>query len=70
VLLRQCRTLVLAMITAWRWDRDDQFPNGRRLAREWLGDLRSTLEDAARYMPAFRPGTCHGRRGADPDVDE
>jgi aminoglycoside phosphotransferase (APT) family kinase protein len=25
-LLLDCRTLVLAMITTWRWDRDDQFP--------------------------------------------
>jgi Ser/Thr protein kinase RdoA (MazF antagonist) len=31
-LVRQCRVLKLAMITTWRWDRDDQFPNGRRLA--------------------------------------
>ena len=47
-LLRQCRALVQAMVTAWRWDRDDQFPNGRRLAREWLGELRAALGDAAR----------------------
>ncbi|ROP35562.1 phosphotransferase [Saccharothrix texasensis] len=42
-LLRQCRTLVLAMITAWRWDRDDQFPDGRRLAARWLDRLRTDL---------------------------
>lgn len=47
-LLRQCRVLVLAMITTWRWDRDDQFPNGRRLAREWLSELRAVMGDAAR----------------------
>ncbi|MFI6164244.1 phosphotransferase family protein [Micromonospora haikouensis] len=41
-LLRDCRTLVLAMITAWRWDRDDQFPDGRRLGTEWLNELRRT----------------------------
>ncbi|MFI7436977.1 phosphotransferase family protein [Micromonospora haikouensis] len=41
-LLRDCRTLVLAMITAWRWDRDDQFPDGRRLGIEWLSELRRT----------------------------
>jgi thiamine kinase-like enzyme len=40
VLLRDCRTLVLAMVTAWRWDRGDQFPNGRELGREWLSRLR------------------------------
>lgn len=39
-LLRDCRTLMLAMITAWRWDRDDQFPDGRRLGEEWLTELR------------------------------
>ncbi|MFI6370981.1 phosphotransferase enzyme family protein [Streptomyces sp. NPDC050546] len=43
-LLRQCRILVLAVITTWRWDRDDQLPNGRRLGEEWLGQLRATLE--------------------------
>jgi Ser/Thr protein kinase RdoA (MazF antagonist) len=47
-LLRQCRALVLAMITTWRWNRDDQLPNGRRLAREWLSDLRAVMADDAR----------------------
>lgn len=42
-LLRECRVLVLAMITAWRWDRDDQLPDGRRLGVEWLGRLRAAL---------------------------
>jgi aminoglycoside phosphotransferase (APT) family kinase protein len=43
VLLQQCRmlVLVLAMITTWRWDRDDQFPNGRVLAAQWLSQLRA-----------------------------
>ena len=40
-LLRDCRLLVLAMITAWRWDRDDQFPNGHQLGKEWLGQIRT-----------------------------
>ena len=39
-LLRECRILVLAMVAAWRWDRDDQFPNGQRAARELLNALR------------------------------
>jgi aminoglycoside phosphotransferase (APT) family kinase protein len=43
-LLRACRILVLAMITAWRWDRGDQFPDGRRLGTEWLGRIRAALE--------------------------
>jgi hypothetical protein len=42
-LLRECRILVLAMITTWRWDRGDQLPNGRRLGTEWLGQIRSAL---------------------------
>lgn len=42
-LLRDCRNLMLAMITAWRWDRDDEFPDGRRLGVEWLGRLRVDL---------------------------
>jgi hypothetical protein len=43
-LLRDCRVLVLAMITTWRWDRDDQLPNGRRLGTEWLSQLRAALD--------------------------
>ncbi|HEY5848497.1 MAG TPA: aminoglycoside phosphotransferase family protein [Microlunatus sp.] len=43
-LLRECRILVLAMITTWRWDRGDQFPNGRQLGTEWLGQIRAALE--------------------------
>jgi aminoglycoside phosphotransferase (APT) family kinase protein len=39
-LLRDCRTLMLAMITVWRWDRDDQFPDGHRLGVEWLSEIR------------------------------
>ncbi len=43
-LLRECRVLVLAMVTTWRWDRGDQFPDGRRLGTEWLSQIRSALE--------------------------
>ena len=43
-LLRQCRILVLAMITTWRWDRGDQFPDGRQLATAWLNQLRTALD--------------------------
>ena len=45
-LLRDCRILMLAMITTWRWDRGDQFPDGRRLGSEWLGQLRSALDQS------------------------
>ncbi|SMC85262.1 Phosphotransferase enzyme family protein [Kibdelosporangium aridum] len=40
-LLRQCRILVLAMITTWRWDRGDQLPNGRQLGMQWLDQIRA-----------------------------
>ncbi|MEV0241678.1 aminoglycoside phosphotransferase family protein [Streptomyces sp. NPDC050674] len=43
-LLRACRTLVLAMITTWRWDRGDQFPDGRRLGAKWLSRIRAGLD--------------------------
>lgn len=43
-LLRQCRALMLAMTATWRWDRDDQLPDGRRLGAEWLGQLRAALD--------------------------
>ncbi len=43
-LLRECRILVLAMITTWRWDRGDQLPNGRQLGTEWLGQIRAALD--------------------------
>ncbi|MFB9831293.1 phosphotransferase enzyme family protein [Actinoallomurus acaciae] len=43
-LLRQCRILVLAMITTWRWDRGDRLPGGRRLGTEWLGRIRAALD--------------------------
>ncbi|MFD0483401.1 phosphotransferase [Kineococcus sp. GCM10028916] len=40
-LLRDCRALVLAIVTTWRWDRDDALPNGRELGREWIAQLRA-----------------------------
>ena len=46
-LLRECRILVLAMITTWRWDRGDQLPNGRQLGTEWLSQMRAALNRLA-----------------------
>jgi hypothetical protein len=43
-LLRECRILVLAMITTWRWERGDQLPNGRQLGTEWLSQIRAALD--------------------------
>ena len=41
-LLRECRILMLAMVTAWRWDRDDQLPNGRHWAQSGSTRFGST----------------------------
>ncbi|WP_030154698.1 aminoglycoside phosphotransferase family protein [Glycomyces sp. NRRL B-16210] len=43
-LLRECRILMTAMVAAWRWDRDDEFPDGRRMGVEWLELVRTALE--------------------------
>jgi Phosphotransferase enzyme family len=40
-LLAVCRLLALAMVTAWRWDRDDEFPDGRRAGQELLRALHA-----------------------------
>jgi aminoglycoside phosphotransferase (APT) family kinase protein len=47
-LLRECRILVLAMITTWRWDRDDRLPDGRRLGTQWLSQIRAAVVQPAR----------------------
>jgi Ser/Thr protein kinase RdoA (MazF antagonist) len=39
-MLDHCGILVLAMVAAWRWSLGDQFPNGRRAARELVSALR------------------------------
>jgi Phosphotransferase enzyme family len=46
--LRECRILMLAMITTWRWERGDQLPNGRQLGTEWLSQLRTALDRKGR----------------------
>ena len=43
-LLRECRVLVRAMVTAWRWDRDDQLPDGRYWGIEGLSQVRAALD--------------------------
>lgn len=47
-LLSECRLLVLAMATTWRWDRDDRLPGGRQLGRQWLDDLRAAVRRSGR----------------------
>lgn len=43
-LLNECYVLVQAMVTAWRWDRDDQFPDGRAWGIEGIQRIRGALE--------------------------
>jgi aminoglycoside phosphotransferase (APT) family kinase protein len=43
-LLDLCRILMRAMVTAWRWDREDQFPNGPHWRIEGLNQLRALLD--------------------------
>jgi hypothetical protein len=43
-LVRACWVLMLAMVATWRWDRDDQFPNGRRAGAEFLSEIRAALD--------------------------
>jgi hypothetical protein len=40
-LLYECRILMWAMVATWRWDRDDQLPNGRRMGAELLSKIRA-----------------------------
>lgn len=54
-LLDACRQLVLAMVAAWRWDRGDHFPDGRRFGEEFLRSLRTgppwpTLDTVTRRL--------------------
>jgi Ser/Thr protein kinase RdoA (MazF antagonist) len=51
-LLHECRLLMLAMIATWRWDRDDQLPNGRQLGAEWLSQIRAALNRDG--LPVYR----------------
>lgn len=44
-LVALCRALVLAMVSAWRWDREDQFPGGRRMGIELLSQLRAVAPE-------------------------
>jgi hypothetical protein len=47
------------MITTWRWDRDDQLPNGCQLGLDWLGQIRAALDQQRRSRSAAafgRPG--------------
>jgi len=62
-LLRECRILMLAMVTAWRWDRDDQLPDGRYRGMEGLNQVRVALD---RY--GMDVADWHAYRTARPDL--
>ena len=52
-LLDDCRGLVLAMVAAWRWDPNDEFPDGKRAGHQLVRVLRDgppwpTLDAAMR----------------------
>ena len=51
-LIRECRILMLAMVAAWRWDRNDQFPNGAQAARDYVSALRVAVSGG----PVVAPG--------------
>ena len=50
-LIRECRILMLAMITAWRWDRHDQLPDGRHWGIEGLKRIRAALDRSGVDVP-------------------
>ena len=43
-LIRQCRILMWALITTWRWCHDDQLPNRDYWRMEGLSQLRAALD--------------------------
>ncbi len=42
-LVALCRALKLAMVAAWRWDKDDHFPGGRSMGLEFTSQLREAM---------------------------
>ena len=43
-LVHQCRTLMWALFTTWRWRRDDQLPNREHWRKAGLHEVRNSLE--------------------------
>lgn len=43
-LLRECRILTLAIAMCWRWDRNDQFPDGRTWGVEGIKQIGTLLD--------------------------
>jgi hypothetical protein len=47
-LIHQCRILMWALFTTWRWRHDDQLPDGHCWRMEGLNQVRAALD---RYGP-------------------
>jgi Phosphotransferase enzyme family len=43
-LIRQCRVLMWALFSTWRWRHDDQLPNGHYWRMEGLNQVRAALD--------------------------
>jgi hypothetical protein len=43
-MVRTCWVLMLAMVAAWRWDRRDEFPDGRRMGVEFVEEIRRAVD--------------------------
>ena len=43
-LIRQCRILMWALFTTWRWRHDDQLPDGHHWSMEGLNQVRAALD--------------------------
>jgi len=43
-LIQESRRLVLAMVAAWRWDRNDRFPEGREMGIELVRQLGAVAD--------------------------
>ena len=66
LLLRDCRILVLAMVAAWRAERDEQFPNGREILAAFLGLVREGLGRHGTTLDANGGRRPHGQGGGRP----
>jgi hypothetical protein len=65
-LIEQCRLLIWAMITTWRWQRDDQLPNRRYWRIEGLNQIRATVSGQRRSLSGSPRGWPRERRRRSP----
>lgn len=50
-LLEDCRILSRALVTTWRWDREDSLPDGQLLGVGWLDQVRTLMAHRRRSDP-------------------